>query len=279
MLDRVRLERRRLGRTARRRHRRRTPRSRACRAARPSRPGSPPPPAAASARSHQHRRDVEVAAQQLEREPAAGREEPGPRRLLAEQLDGAHAPVHPGQVEHLPGHGQPPQLGLQPRVGVAQVCGGVVEPDRPVPAPGQVVGSPVRGERRIEGVGQQQRVVQPLGQVERLERERPRPDAARSRRPSSGPARRPAGRAAPARRGVVRRVQPDRQQPGGQVVLLAAGQARAPPRRGRRGRRRPRRGRRPGRRRPWRPRRRRRPRPPRPGPAATPRTSVRSPST
>ena len=172
----------------------------------------------------QLRADVEVPAQHLQRQPPGDSEEASSCGLLAEQLDGAHAPVHPVQVEHLPRDREPPELRLEARVRIAQVRGRVVEPDRPVPTPGELVRSPVRGQRRIERVGDEQRVVQAVREVERLERERPGPDrllgvgpAARQRRREPG-ARRRLGR------GVVRRVQPDRQQPGRQVVDLAAGQ-------------------------------------------------------
>ena len=45
----------------------------------------------------------------------------------------------------------------------------VVEPDGPGAAPGQVVGAPVRRQRRVEGVGEEGRVVQGVGEVERLD--------------------------------------------------------------------------------------------------------------
>ena len=183
--------------------------------------------------------------------------------------------VHPGQVEHLPRHRERPQLGLQPGVVVGEVGGDVAEPHRPVTPQGQVVGSPVRGERGIEGVGEQHGIVLLVGQMQRLDRERsgsarfvrvgPAPGQ-RCREPRAETGRRPLRRPRAGGPAAAR----------GQVVLLAAGEPEH--RRGSAGRSccssavaaAWSKG-------PWRPRRRRRPRPARPGPAATSRTLGRLP--
>ena len=103
----------------------------------------------------QDRQGVGAPMEQVQGKSPGRGEEPRLWRLLCQQFEGPHLPVHAGQVEHLPGERQPPHMGLQPAVRVRQVCGGVPEPDRPGPPALELVGAPVRGQRGIERIGQQ----------------------------------------------------------------------------------------------------------------------------
>ncbi len=173
---------------------------------------------------HQLCGEIVAVTQQLERKPTGCREELRAGRLLGQLLDRSHGAVHPGQVQDLPGHGQHPQLGLQPRVRVGEVSGGVIEPDRPLSALRHLVGPPVRRQRSVERVGLKDRVVLTVRQVQSLYRERA--GAVRFTRVGPAPRER-RGEPCPQRRGVGRlvgRVQPDGQAARGQVVLLTAGQ-------------------------------------------------------
>ena len=175
-------------------------------------------------------RGVGPAAQQVEHQPPRRREEQRPGRLLTQELQRPHLPVHRLQVERLAGNLQAPQVGLQPRAGIEDVGGDLVEPGGQRPADVELVGPPVRGESGVEAVRHQLRGADALRTFHRLVREldgtrgltgvrpaagerrrEPRPG---SRRRSCGPARRTAGPAACPARPRTGRPRPHRAPPG-----------------------------------------------------------------
>ena len=150
-------------------------------------------------------------------------------RLLRQQFEGPHLPVHPGQVQHLPGQRQPPHVGLQPGVRVRQVCGDVAEPEPPRSAgAGSSSGPQYAASAASSASASSTGSLSAPAIAEGLVGERPGAATAPRRRPSSGRALRPAE---PAASGTGRRRRPRCRRTGsepGDRCTAGSGPDRAP---------------------------------------------------
>jgi hypothetical protein len=133
---------------------------------------------------------VGPAAQQVEHQPPRRGEEQRPRRLLAEQLQSAHLPVHRLHVERLARNLQPPQVCLQPHAGIQDMGGDIVEPGGQRPAHVKLVGSPVDGKGGVKAVRHQLRGADALRTVHRFVGELDSACGAAGVRPAAGQCRR-----------------------------------------------------------------------------------------
>ena len=142
-------------------------------------------------------RGVGPAAQQVEHQPPRRREEQRPGRLLAQPFQSAHLPVDRLDVEHLAGDLQPPQVSLQPRVGIQDVGRHLVESAQP--ATGARRARPAPSARRVRRRGSRRpvpaapaalrtvhRLVRELDGARRMAGVRPAAGQ-RSRQPGPGP--------------------------------------------------------------------------------------------
>ena len=108
-------------------------------------------------------------------------------------FEGPQLAVNRLQIERFAGDLQPPQVCLQPGVGIEDVGRDFIELGRQRAADVELVGSPVRGQSGVEAVGHQFRRAPPSAHAPRPRR-RTGPRAASARhRPSSGRALRRAG--------------------------------------------------------------------------------------
>ena len=114
---------------------------------------------------------VDAPVHQVEHQPTGGRVEQRLARLLAQPLERAHLPVDPREVEGLRGDLEQPQVRRGARLRPHQVRGRVREFAGQVDPDLELVGPPVRGQRRVERVGQHLRVAGGLGVPDRRDRE------------------------------------------------------------------------------------------------------------
>ena len=155
--------------------------------------GRPPGRAGVAQRRPARRRGSPVRSACMPRRDAAKNATRGDPDSSRQQVERAQLAADGRAVEGLQARREPPQVRRQPGLDVGEVRGRLFQPVGEAEAVGELVGTPVDGELRVQRVGEQRRVALPFGVGLGLGGEaRPRARAAR-RTPRRGPAPRRAG--------------------------------------------------------------------------------------